>query len=518
MFGFKMKVPKLILRQLYTFGSLRNSDKGVRFGIKNRLNSVTLTGIHKISIDGKNIPLEKCLIEDEDGSTLPITSITPKNPMHFPLGDVINVLCGIEPLAVGKHTLAFEIDTEQYGTLKFDVEDSIPKEDIRLPKIPRSDKDNYSPEIIQKRLEFIEKYTGKKLEHINQYSFDAHVARGNIENFIGVAQVPMGIAGPIKVNGEHAQGEFLVPLATSEGTLVASYNRGIKVMNLSGGVKSTVVDDAMQRAPVFVFDDARQARDFVHWVDEHFDKIKEEAEATSSVAKLKYIDKYLSNKFAYLRFNFLTGDAAGQNMVGRATFASCSWILENYPNIKHFYLESNFATDKKASQVNMMRTRGKRVTAEATIKRDVLIQFMRVDPETLYYHYNVANVGSILSGAHNNGLHSPNAITAMFIATGQDVANVAESSAGLLYTEITPDGDFYISLTIPSLIVATYGGGTGLPTQREALELMGCYGKGKVRKFAEIVAAVALAGEISLASAISSWEWVSSHEKYGRNR
>ncbi len=518
MFGFKMKVPKLILRQLYTFGSLRNSDLGVRFSIKNRLNTVTLLGIKKIEIDGQSLPLEKCKMEHEDGSVTRLTEITPDNPLEFHLGNVINVICEMEPLEIGKHRLDFEIETKEYGTLKFDVEDSIPKEEIRLPKIPRSDVDNYSDDIIKKRWDFIEQYTGKRLNHIAHYSFDPHVAKGNIENFVGVAQVPMGIAGPIKVNGEYAQGEFLVPLATSEGTLVASYNRGIKVMNLSGGVKSTVVDDAMQRAPVFVFDDARQARDFVQWVDENFPKIKEEAEATSSVAKLKYIEKYLSNKFAYLRFNFLTGDAAGQNMVGRATFAACSWILENYPHIKHFYLESNFATDKKASQVNMMRTRGKRVTAEATIKRDVLIQFMRVDPETLYYHYNVANVGSILSGAHNNGLHSPNAITAIFIATGQDVANVAESSAGLLYTELTPEGDFYISLTIPSLIVATYGGGTGLPTQREALELMGCYGKGKVRKFAEIVAAVALAGEISLASAISSWEWVSSHEKYGRNR
>jgi hydroxymethylglutaryl-CoA reductase (NADPH) len=165
-----------------------------------------------------------------------------------------------------------------------------------------------------------------------------------------------------------------------------------------------------------------------------------------------------------------------------------------------------------------MRTRGKRVTAEALIRKEVLVQHMRVEPENLAYHYQVANVGSILSGANNNGLHSANAITAMFIATGQDVANVAESSAGLLYAELTPEKDLYISLTIPSLIVATYGGGTGLATQRECLDLLGCYGRGKVRRLAEIVAATALAGELSLASAISSSDWVSSHEKYGRNR
>jgi hydroxymethylglutaryl-CoA reductase (NADPH) len=143
---------------------------------------------------------------------------------------------------------------------------------------------------------------------------------------------------------------------------------------------------------------------------------------------------------------------------------------------------------------------------------------MRVEPSSLHYHAGVANVGAFLSGANNNGLHSPNGITAMFIATGQDVANVSESSAGIIYTELTDEGGLYLSLTIPSLIVASHGGGTSLATQRECLEVLGCYGKGKVRKLAEIVAGVSLAGEISLAAAISSFDWVSSHEQYGRNR
>jgi hydroxymethylglutaryl-CoA reductase (NADPH) len=274
----------------------------------------------------------------------------------------------------------------------------------------------------------------------------------------------------------------------------------------------------MQRAPVFVFDSAREARDFRDWVNAHLPEITREAEATSSVARLLYIDTYLVNKFAYLRFNFTTGDAAGQNMVGRATFAACSWVLEQVTTVRKFYLESNFATDKKASQINVMRTRGKRVTAEAVVPRQVLVDVMRVEPESLASHWSIATVGAFFSGANNNGAHSPNGITAMFIATGQDVANVAESSAGILFSEITASRDLYISLTIPSLIVATHGGGTGLATQRECLEVLGCTGRGKVRKFAEIVAGVALAGELSLASAISSLDWVSSHEKYGRNR
>jgi hydroxymethylglutaryl-CoA reductase (NADPH) len=339
-----------------------------------------------------------------------------------------------------------------------------------------------------------------------------------VESFVGVAQVPVGLAGPLTIHGEHAKGEFLVPMATTEGTLVASYNRGMKVLNLSGGVTCTVADDQMQRAPVFIFESAREARDFKAWVAEHVDEIRTAAERTTSVGKLKDVDIYLSNKFAFCRFNFTTGDAAGQNMVGRATFAACSWILETHTDIRRFYLESNFATDKKASMVNIMRTRGKRVTAECTVKADVLRQHMRVEPEGLYHHYGVAQIGSMLAGVNNTGLHSPNGITAMFIATGQDVANVAESSAAILYTELTREGDLYMSITIPSLIVATHGGGTGLATQNESLRLLGCTGRGTVKKFAEIVAGVVLAGEISLASAISSHDWVSSHEKLGRNR
>ena len=515
-----MRIPSLILKQLYTFGSLRNSGEGVAFKVKNRLTNVTLTALHGVKIDGKPIDADKIVleVEDEKGTILTPTQLL-SQPLPFPLRQVLEVVLSIEPLAPGKHQIEIEFETKEYGKLKVKVEDAISEDDARIERIPRDPIDNYGEKIINDRQRFIEKKTGVTLKHLPHYSFDPHVTKGNIENFTGVAQIPIGFAGPIQVNGEHAHGEYYVPLATTEGTLVASYNRGMKVLNLAGGATVTVVGDAMQRAPVFVFDHAREARDFTDWVQTHFDRVKEEAESTSSVAKLIYIDYFLSNKFAYLRFNYTTGDAAGQNMVGRATFAACSWIIDNYPgHIARFYLESNLATDKKASQVNVMRTRGKRVIAEATIPRDVLIQHMRVEPESLAYHYGVANVGAILSGANNNGLHSANGITAIFIATGQDVANVSESSAGILYAELTPQRDLYISITIPSLIVATYGGGTGLPTQRECLEILGCYGKGKVKKFAEIVAATVLAGEISLAAAISTTDWVSSHERYGRNR
>jgi hydroxymethylglutaryl-CoA reductase (NADPH) len=293
----------------------------------------------------------------------------------------------------------------------------------------------------------------------------------------------------------------------------------MKVLTQAGGVLTTISGDAMQRAPVFIFESARQARDFVDWVNAHLDEIRAQAEATSHVVKLARIEPFLSNKFAFLRFNYTTGDAAGQNMVGKATFAAYQWILTNNRTVRRAYLESNFATDKKSSHVNVLHPRGKRVTAEATIPRALLREELRVDPEQLAYHWGVANVGALLSGANNNGLHSANAITALFIATGQDVANVAEGCAATTYAEVTrDDGSLYFSITIPSLIVATYGGGTHLGTQRECLEMLGCWGKGHVNKLAEIVAATVLAGELSLAAAISSLEWVSAHERLGRNR
>jgi hydroxymethylglutaryl-CoA reductase (NADPH) len=513
-----MKIPQLLLRQLYTFGSLTNGPEGLHFSLKNRLRDVTLTRIIRVRIGTMDIGPEALQVDLGDGSWKPAGAVSPERPEEFPLRRVAHMRAPGKSIADGTYEIEIGIEVKGVGALVVKVKDHVSQSVARPRSVPYSKDDNYSASIIGERQKFIEQVSGAKLEHIGRYSFDPQLLKGNIENFTGVAQVPIGFAGPLKVKGEHAQGEFLIPLATTEGTLVASYNRGMKVLNLCGGVITTIQGDHMQRAPVFVFETAREARAFRDWIDTRMDDIRREAEATTRVGKLQYIETYLASKFAFLRFNYFTGDAAGQNMVGRATFAACSWILENNKTIRRFYLESNLATDKKASQVNLMRTRGKRVTAECVIKRDILLDVMRVEPESLHYHWGVANVGSILSGANNNGLHSPNAITAMFIATGQDVANVAEGSAGIVYTELTPDKDLYLSITIPSLIVATHGGGTGLPTQKECLSILGCVGRGKVSKFAEIVAGTVLAGEISLAAAISSLEWVSSHEEYGRNR
>ncbi len=513
-----MNVPNLLMQRLYTLGSLRNTDNGAQFSLKNRLSDAELTGLGGILIDGKPIALDQVRMDFADQRRFAPAQLDAEHPLPFPRRSTVMIHAGLPKLGSGRHEIEIEFEARPFGNLHLKVEDVLAEETVQDVRMPRDEADDYNSEIILQRRRFIEQVSGAKLRHILHYSFDPHLAKGNCENFVGVAQVPLGFAGPLRVRGEHANGEFLIPLAASEGTLVASYNRGMKVANLCGGIEATVVADAMQRAPVFVFRNARAGREFVNWVQTNLADIRAAAEATSSVARLQYIDPYVANNFVFLRFNFSTGDAAGQNMVGRATFASYNWILQHCMGIEKSYLESNFATDKKASHVNIMRTRGKRVTAEATIPRDVMQQYLRVKPEQLVHHYGVANVGAFLSGATSNGLQSANGIAAMFIATGQDVANVAESSAGILYTELTEKQDLYISLTIPSLIVATYGGGTALATQRECLEILGCYGKGKVNRLAEVVAAVALAGEISLGAAISSSDWVSSHEKLGRNR
>jgi hydroxymethylglutaryl-CoA reductase (NADPH) len=386
------------------------------------------------------------------------------------------------------------------------------------PRIPRDKEDDYTTDVAERRREFLHEQTGVSLEHVGGFSFDPGVLPGNVEHFSGVAQVPIGIAGPVRINGEEARGDFYVPLATTEGTLVASYNRGMRLLSESGGVKTTVVDDQMQRAPAFIFDDALAAREFGDWVDQHEHEIRAVAEETTHSGKLTYIGQYQVGPLRYLRVNYTTGDAAGQNMTGRATLAACEWIKANYPGGAVYVLSGAIDTDKKHSQINMLLTRGKRVVAEAVIKNDVLQRLMGVDTKTMFDYRQIGMVGGFLAGSSYNGAHAANGLTAIFIATGQDVANISESHAGITYARLLDNGDYYWSVTLTSLIVATYGGGTGLPTQRECLELIGCYGKGKARKLAEICAATVLAGDTSLTAAILAGHWVSSHERLGRNR
>jgi hydroxymethylglutaryl-CoA reductase (NADPH) len=383
--------------------------------------------------------------------------------------------------------------------------------------IPRDEENDYTDAQAAKRRDFIRRQTGANLSQVSNYSFDPSIVQGHIENHVGVAQVPIGIAGPLRINGEHARGDFFVPLATTEGTLVASYNRGMRLLTECGGVKTTVVESYMQRAPVFVLGDALSARQFGHWVEENFGAIKAAAETTTRFGNLLKIQQFSIGPLRELRFNFATGDAAGQNMVGKATLAACEWIKKNYPVDVKYLLSGNMETDKKHSQINMLLTRGKRVVAEAVVRNEALKEIMGASTKDLFAARQMSNVGAFLAGSANNIAHAANGLTAMFIATGQDVADIAESHAAVGYNQLLDDGNLYWSITLTSLIVATHGGGTGLATQRECLDMLGCSGDGNADKFAEICAGVVLAGETSLASAVLHGDWVSSHDRLGRH-
>jgi hydroxymethylglutaryl-CoA reductase (NADPH) len=391
-------------------------------------------------------------------------------------------------------------------------------------KIPRSNDDDYSQDIIRERQDFIEANTPAKLDHTRQFSFDPAVMSGNIENMFGVAQVPIGLTGPLLINGEHAKGEFYVPMATVEGTMLASYNRGMRVIRESGGVITTVSGEAMQRAPVFVFPSAREARDFGLWLDENFTRIKAVAESTTSVGKLNEIEHYHAHNMVFSRFDYSTGDAAGQNMTSKATFVACEWINKEFKSLSHYLLSGNFDTEKKTSSVNMLKGRGRRVTAEITIPRDVMVNNLRISPQQMHYGQGISTLSAFLSSSSNNAAHPANGLAALYLATGQDIANIGESNQCTTYNKVTREGDYYFSITLPALILATYGGGTALPTQRECLQIMDCFGPGKALKLAEIAAALVLAGELSLGAAAKldtktrTNEWVDAHERLGRNR
>ncbi len=369
------------------------------------------------------------------------------------------------------------------------------------------------------RRRFVEEM-GTGIEWLSREPYPGDVVKGNIENYIGTAKVPVGLAGPLLIEGEHARGSFYVPLATTEGSLVASYNRGMRVIRESGGCRARVFSDHMQRAPMFRFDSLDGAQRFAHWLADNRASLEASAAKTTSHGRLTDVDVFSLGRNVYVRFGFHTGDAAGQNMVNMATYRICVDIRKSYTGsgeIESFNLSSKFCTDKKYSIVNALKSRGKKVTAEVEIPEAVLEERLRTTASAVCEHMLNGNLSALYAGCVSNGFHAANGLAALFIACGNDPANVAESHADLL--DVRPaEGDLYVAVTLPSLIVGTVGGGTGLPTQGECLEILGCRGAGKALKFAEIAAGVVLAGEISLVGAIASEEWAGAHEALGRNR
>lgn len=341
--------------------------------------------------------------------------------------------------------------------------------------------------------------------------------RGNIENFIGMAQVPVGLAGPLLMQGSHAQGEFKVPLATTEGALVASYSRGMKAITLSGGAKAEVLDEGVQRAPYFKFKDLATTGRFVAWVLAETDVFRRITGHASRYAIFKQVKPIIEGNSVTLVFEFTTGDAAGQNMVTICTSHICHHILRACKEeVVSFYIESNASGDKKANFQSFQHVRGRKVGVEVVLPREVVVSVLKSTPEAMERFGRAAAYGSLKSGTLGVQAHCANGLAALFIACGQDAACVAEAAVGIIRMETTAEGNLYASGTFPNLIVGSVGGGTRLGTQRECLEIMDCYGAGKARKLAEITAGVCLAGELSILAALAEGHFVQAHEALGR--
>ena len=382
--------------------------------------------------------------------------------------------------------------------------------------LPRLKDNGYDEERVGRRRAWVEKKTGAQLDHIGKASWDLELTRGNIENPIGVSQIPMGVAGPILIHGQYANGLFYVPMATTEGALLRSYERGMVALTKSGGVQTAVLADENQTVPTFFFPDVTAAAAFPAWIEAHLGDLREVASKTTKHGQLTGLKCYQTGRQVLVNFGFRTGDAQGMNMIVRATEALCRWVEANYP-IASYFLFSGMCSEKRASGFLMSRGKGKRVTAGALLRHDVMRLYLHVTADQLFRVWQSTVVGHLQAGAIGYNAHAANGLTAIFIATGQDVANVVNSACAITNFEPHPDG-LYVSTTLTALSVATVGGGTALPTQREALGIMDCVGTGKAAKLAEIVAGAILGGEISMAAAIGSQEFVGAHERYGRNR
>lgn len=341
--------------------------------------------------------------------------------------------------------------------------------------------------------------------------------QGNIEQFVGMAQVPVGLAGPIRINGLHAHGDYPIPLATTEGALVASYHRGARVVSRAGGVSCLVTAEQVQRAPGFLFERLADATHFAAWVTGEFERMKAVAATRTKHGELVDLHVQVESRSVYVILSFYTGDAAGQNMVTFCTDAICNDLVARTPVAPRvWFLESNMSGDKKATVLSFQQTRGRRVMAEVTLPRELVERALHTTPEKMSEYWRLSFIAGVQSGSIGVSGHVANGLAALFIATGQDAACVSEASVGVTHMETTPEGGLYCGIDLPNLIVGTVGGGTRTPTARECLRIMRCEGDGKAAKFAEIVAGTLLAGEISIIAAIASGHFARSHERLGR--
>lgn len=365
------------------------------------------------------------------------------------------------------------------------------------------------------RKKFLEQELNTDLPSISNFSFSEEEVNGkNIENLIGATQIPLGVAGPISINhSPSAIRQYYIPLATTEGALVASVSRGAKAISESGGDVVAIEEMGITRSPVFKTDGIRHSREVIRFTTENYDKLADICEQTSNHLKLRWLDFSFAGKNLYIRFLFDTQDAMGMNMATIATSEAVKYIEKN-TKAKCLSLAGNFDIDKKPAWLNFLFGRGKKVWAEATIPASVCEKVLKASPKEIAdLVYRKCQIGSALSGSMGFNAHYANIIAAIFIATGQDPAHVVEGSSGITTAEVLDNGDLYFSVYLPSLIIGKVGGGTNLPTQKEALNITRVK---DVLEFAEVVASAVLAGELSLLASQAEGTLAKAHIKLGR--
>lgn len=347
---------------------------------------------------------------------------------------------------------------------------------------------------------------------------NAEIYSANIENMIGTVKVPVGLVGPLRINGLHAHGDYYVPLATTEAALVASYARGADLVSAAGGVSAALVYEGVLRTPGFLFNSLAETGLFVNWVVENVNDLKIAAESTTRFGKLVSLEPVMDNDVVFLLCRYTTGDASGQNMVTIATDAMCQKIVSDCPvKARRWYIEANFSGDKKGSYLGLTSGRGRKVNVSLTIPEDLVRKKLHVGIDDMLDYARVANLGALLSGQFGAQAHYANGLAALYIATGQDAACVAESAVGFTRME-RRDDSLFVSVTMPNILVGSVGGGTSLPSQSAGLRILGLEGTGNGAALAEVAAALCLCGEISIVAAISAGHFARAHERLARKR
>ncbi len=387
----------------------------------------------------------------------------------------------------------------------------------RIELVPRYEQQGYGDEQVAARRAWLEARTGVELPRVGASAIPGLAMRGNVENPIGAAQIPLGVAGPLRVRGEALDEVVYVPLATTEGVLVRSYERGMVAITRSGGAQTRVLRDENRLTPIFVCRDVTAAAELARWLPEQLEELRREAEATTRHGRLLRVEALASGRHVLVTFVYSTGDAHGMNMIVKASHAACLWI-ERTGRVERYLILSGACGEKRPGGALFAGGKGKSVTAGVTLPRRVLRAVLGVTAAQMEELWRLTVLGHLHAGTLGYNGQVANGLAALFIACGQDVANVVNSAVAVTCFEEIGEGDLHASVQLPSLTVATVGGGTALGTAAECLALLGCTGGGKARRLAEITAATILAGELSMGAAIASGEFVAAHETYGRNR